>query len=78
MRAHIFLCVLAYYVQWHMLEAWRELLFCDEDQDAKTIACILTLVVSMQSLDLPDNKYLMRLDKDAAPAEYSGGVVEPD
>ena len=35
-RAHILLCVLAYYVQWHMLEAWRELLFCDEDQDAKT------------------------------------------
>jgi transposase len=35
-RAHILLCVLAYYVQWHMVEAWRELLFCDEDQDAKT------------------------------------------
>jgi transposase len=34
-RAHIFLCLLAYYVQWHMLEAWRPLLFCDEDQDAK-------------------------------------------
>jgi transposase len=34
-RAHIFLCMLAYYVQWHMLEAWRPLLFCDEDQDAK-------------------------------------------
>ena len=35
-RAHIFLCMLAYYVQWHMLEAWRPLLFCDEDQEAKT------------------------------------------
>lgn len=34
-RAHIFLCLLAYYVQWHMLEAWRELLFCDQDQQAK-------------------------------------------
>jgi hypothetical protein len=34
-RAHIFLCMLAYYVQWHMLEAWRPLLFCDEDLDAK-------------------------------------------
>lgn len=33
-RAHIFLCMLAYYVQWHMLEAWRELLFSDEDQQA--------------------------------------------
>lgn len=35
-RAHIFLCMLAYYVQWHMVDAWRELLFCDEDQHAKT------------------------------------------
>jgi hypothetical protein len=34
-RAHIFLCMLAYYVQWHMLEAWRPLLFCDEDHKAK-------------------------------------------
>ena len=34
-RAHIFLCMLAYYVQWHMLEAWRPLLFADEDTEAK-------------------------------------------
>ncbi len=34
-RAHIFLCVLAYYVEWHMREAWRGLLFADEDQAAK-------------------------------------------
>jgi hypothetical protein len=34
-RAHIFLCMLAYYVEWHMLEAWRPLLFADEDQAAK-------------------------------------------
>jgi transposase len=34
-RAHIFLCMLAYYVQWHMLEVWRPLLFCDEDHEAK-------------------------------------------
>jgi transposase len=34
-RAHIFLCMLAFYVHWHMVDAWRELLFCDEDQDAK-------------------------------------------
>jgi transposase len=30
-RAHIFLCMLAYYVEWHMREAWRELMFADED-----------------------------------------------
>ncbi|MEK7730573.1 MAG: IS1634 family transposase [Planctomycetota bacterium] len=34
-RAHIFLCMLAYYVEWHMREALRSMLFCDEDQDAK-------------------------------------------
>ncbi len=34
-RAHIFLCMLAYYVEWHMREAWRELIFADEDQVAK-------------------------------------------
>jgi len=27
--------MLAYYVQWHMIEAWRPLLFADEDQAAK-------------------------------------------
>ena len=34
-RAHIFLCMLAYTVEWHLKEAWRELLFADEDQAAK-------------------------------------------
>ena len=35
-RAHIFLCMLAYYVEWHLREAWRELMFADTDQLAKT------------------------------------------
>jgi transposase len=34
-RAHIFLCMLAYYVQWHMRQAWAPLMFADEDQAAK-------------------------------------------
>ena len=34
-RAHLFLCMLAYYVEWHLKEAWRELLFADQDQAAK-------------------------------------------
>ncbi|HEY2255971.1 MAG TPA: transposase, partial [Variovorax sp.] len=34
-RAHIFLCMLAYYVEWHMREAWRELMFADTEQLAK-------------------------------------------
>jgi len=35
-RAHIFLCMLAYYVEWHLREAWRELMFADTDLQAKT------------------------------------------
>ncbi len=35
-KAHIFLCMLAYYVEWHLRAAWRELMFTDEDQAAKT------------------------------------------
>ena len=34
-RSHIFLCMLAYYVGWHMKEVWRELLFSDEEQEQK-------------------------------------------
>src|SRR5260370_42319618 len=34
-RAHLLLCMLAFYVKWHMMQAWRPLLFTDEDQAAK-------------------------------------------
>jgi hypothetical protein len=34
-RAHIFLCLLAYYVEWHLREAWRDLMFADTDQESK-------------------------------------------
>jgi hypothetical protein len=34
-RGHIFLCMLAYYVEWHIREAWAELLFANEDRAAK-------------------------------------------
>ena len=30
-RAHILLCMLAYYVEWHLREAWRPLMFADEE-----------------------------------------------
>ncbi len=30
-RAHVFLCMLAYYVQWHLEQAWAPLLFRDEE-----------------------------------------------
>jgi transposase len=32
-RAHVFLCMLAYYVEWHMRQALAPMLFDDEDKD---------------------------------------------
>lgn len=34
-RAHTFLCMLAYCVEWHLREAWRDLMFADTEQQAK-------------------------------------------
>ena len=34
-RAHILLCMLAYYVEWHLREAWRDLLFADPEPQTK-------------------------------------------
>lgn len=34
-RAHIFVCMLAEYVAWHLRQAWQPLLFADQDQAAK-------------------------------------------
>jgi hypothetical protein len=33
-RAHVFLCMLAYYVEWHLREAWGPILFQDHDRAA--------------------------------------------
>jgi hypothetical protein len=37
-RSHVFLCLLAYYVEWHMRRALAPLLFEDEDRDAARAA----------------------------------------
>ena len=34
-RAHILLCTLAYYIEWHMRKAWAPLLFDDEELEAE-------------------------------------------
>jgi transposase len=33
-RAHVFLCMLAYYVEWHLRQAWAPILFDDHDKTA--------------------------------------------
>jgi len=62
-RAHIFLCMLAYYVRWHMLEAFRPMLFCDEDLDAKRTR---DPVAPAQRSAAADHKAASKLTSDGA------------
>src|SRR5207237_10149621 len=34
-KAHVFLCMLAYYLAWHLRQAWKPLLFVDEQRPAR-------------------------------------------
>jgi transposase len=64
-RAHIFLCMLAYYVEWHMRQVWRELMFSDEDQAAKLIR---DPVAPAKRSDAAMKKVLSRTLEDGSPA----------
>ena len=33
-RAHVFICMLAYYVEWHMRRTWAPLTFAEDEPDA--------------------------------------------
>lgn len=37
-RSHVFICMLAYYVEWHMREKLRSVLFADDDRESATAA----------------------------------------
>lgn len=58
-RTHIFLCMLAYYVEWHLRDAWREIMFADtEQQDKLTRDPIAPAKRSKAALDKVQGKQL--------------------
>lgn len=63
-RAHIFLCMLAYYVEWHMRQAWAALMFADGDQAAKLIR---DPVAPAKRSDAAMKKVLSRTLEDGSP-----------
>lgn len=71
-RAHIFLCMLAYYVEWHMREAWRELMFADEDQQAKVNR---DPVAPAQRSPTAQRKALTHTLEDGTPAHSFGTLL---
>jgi hypothetical protein len=72
-RAHIFLCMLAYYVEWHMREAWRELLFADEDLKRKTLR---DPVAAAQRSEAALNKVATHTLEDGSPAHSFRTLLE--
>ena len=51
-RAHVFLCMLAYYVEWHMRQKLKPMLFDDEDApgaEARRPSVVATAKVSMSA-----------------------------
>ena len=72
-RAHIFLCMLAYYVEWHMREAWRELMFADEDQAAKLIR---DPVAAAQRSTAARKKVLTRTLDDGSPVHSFKTLIQ--
>lgn len=64
-KAHIFLCMPAYYVEWHMREAWRQLLFADEDRKRKLRR---DPVAAAQRSEIALNKVATHTLDDGSPA----------
>ena len=72
-RAHIFLCMLAYYVEWHMREAWRELMFADEDLERKKHR---DPVAAAERSEAALEKVTTRKLKDGSPAHSFRTLLE--
>jgi len=72
-RAHIFLCMLAYYVEWHMREAWRPLLFADEDLAKKAKR---DPVAPAKRSDAAEEKVVTKTLPDGTPAHSFRTLVE--
>ena len=48
-RAHVFLCMLAYYVEWHMRQRLKPMLFDDEHLDAADASRASSVVKAVRS-----------------------------
>ncbi len=65
-RAHVFLCMLAYYVEWHMRQRLAPMLFDDTDKDAAE-ALRTSVVAQAQRSPTAVNKQTTGLTEDGLP-----------
>jgi len=73
-RAHFFLCMLAYYVLWHLKRAWRPLLFADELDTPRSDAS--SPLVPARRSEAAERKARTKRTVDGLPAHSYATLIE--
>jgi hypothetical protein len=74
-RAHVFLCMLAYYAEWHLREAWAPILFDDHDRAAAE-AARASPVAAARISDAARRKRDRRRTDDGVPVSSFADLLE--
>lgn len=70
-KAHLFLCMLAYYIEWHLRQAWTELLWADEEGSVRE-----TPVAPAQPSPAAKAKKGAARSKDGLPLQTFRGLLQ--
>jgi transposase len=70
-KAHLFICMLAYYVEWHLREAWAPLLYTDEEGSQRD-----TPVSPVQPSESGKLKKKRAHTADGLPLQSFGGLMK--
>lgn len=74
-RSHVFICMLAYYVEWHMREKLRSVLFADDDQESAA-AVRKSIVAPAQRSESAKRKDAMRRTSDDFPVQSFHDILQ--
>jgi hypothetical protein len=70
-KAHLFICMLAYYVEWHLRQDWAELLYTDEEGSQRD-----TPVSPVRASESGKLKKARSHGKDGLPLQSFGGLMK--
>lgn len=74
-RSHVFICMLAYYVEWHMREKLRPVLFADDDQESAA-AARKSIVAPAQRSESAKGKDSTRRTSDGYPVQSFHDILQ--
>jgi transposase len=74
-RSHVFICMLAYYVEWHMREKLRPVLFADDDQTSAR-AARESIVAPAQRSESAKRKDATRRTSDDYPVQSFHDILQ--